>query len=175
MRDKIPCGGFYLDDTLKVDENNTLGLAPGAGKEPFKVTFTMQDGSIITSDKTLAEIQEAYKAGKYVYGEIITGFSSVFCPLGGITNTVAQFLVIIEKNYYILAIGSKDATNATLEPLGSILSPSKSSDDNKFVQVINGRYQLSDTIIIPSSTSGSTKKFKITVDDSGNLSTTQVT
>lgn len=36
-------------------------------------------------------------------------------------------------------------------------------------------YVLNGTFIIPSSTSGSTKKFQISVDDSGTVSATEVT
>ena len=41
--------------------------------------------------------------------------------------------------------------------------------DNAVGNMLNGN------IVIPSSTSGSTKKFKITVDDSGNITATEVT
>ena len=41
--------------------------------------------------------------------------------------------------------------------------------DNAVGNVLNGN------IVIPSSTSGSTKKFKITVDDSGTITATEVT
>ena len=40
---------------------------------------------------------------------------------------------------------------------------------------IDEKYLPTPEYIIPSSTSGSTKKFRITVDDSGNLTTTEVT
>ena len=62
MNNKIPCGGFYLDDTLGVDENGKLGV------NQFVVTFTMSENGSITSDKTFAEIFDAYKAGKKVSG-----------------------------------------------------------------------------------------------------------
>lgn len=41
--------------------------------------------------------------------------------------------------------------------------------DNAVGNVLNGN------IVIPSSTSGSAKKFKITVDDSGTITATEVT
>lgn len=41
--------------------------------------------------------------------------------------------------------------------------------DNAVGNVLNGN------IVIPSSTSGSTKKFKITVDDAGTITATEVT
>ena len=65
MNNKIPCGGFYLSDTLGVDENGKLGV------NQFAVTFTMSEDGSIASDKTFAEIFDAYKAGKKVSGVIL--------------------------------------------------------------------------------------------------------
>ena len=62
MNNKIPCGGFYLSDTLSVDENGKLGV------NQFVVTFTMGEKGSIVSDKTFDEIFDAYKAGKKVSG-----------------------------------------------------------------------------------------------------------
>ena len=65
MNNKIPCGGFYLSDTLGVDENGKLGV------NQFVVTFTMSREGNISSDKTFAEIFDAYKAGKKVSGVVL--------------------------------------------------------------------------------------------------------
>ena len=65
MNNKIPCGGFYLSDTLGVDENGKLGV------NQFVVTFTMNEDRSIASDKTFAEIFDAYKAGKKVSGVLL--------------------------------------------------------------------------------------------------------
>ena len=65
MNNKIPCGGFYLDDTLSVDENGKLGV------NRFVVTFTMSEDESIASDKTFAEIFDACKAGKKVSGVVL--------------------------------------------------------------------------------------------------------
>lgn len=67
MNNKIPCGGFYLNDTLGVDENGKLGV------NRFVVTFTMSKGGNIASDKTFAEISTAIESGLYVYGLAIAG------------------------------------------------------------------------------------------------------
>lgn len=66
MNNKIPCGGFYLSDTLGVDENGKLGV------NQFVVTFTMSEDGSIASDKTFAEIFDAYKAGKKVSGVVLS-------------------------------------------------------------------------------------------------------
>ena len=65
MNNKIPCGGFYLSDTLGVDENGKLGV------NQFVVTFTISKNGSIASDKTFAEIFDAYKAGKKVSGVVL--------------------------------------------------------------------------------------------------------
>ena len=57
----------------------------------------------------------------------------------------------------------------------SLLPTVSASDNNKFLSVVNGAWKTSSDIIVPSSTSGSSKKFKITVDDSGAISATEVT
>ena len=61
MNNKIPCGGFYLDDTLVVDENGKLGV------NRFVVTFTSSKNGNIASDKTFAEISTAIESGLYAY------------------------------------------------------------------------------------------------------------
>ena len=66
MNNKIPCGGFYLSDTLGVDENGKLGV------NQFVVTFTVSEDGSIASDKTFAEIFDAYKAGKKVSGVVFS-------------------------------------------------------------------------------------------------------
>lgn len=65
MNNKIPCGGFYLNDTLGVDENGKLGV------NQFVVTFTMSDNENLSPDKTFSEIFDAYKAGKKVSGVVL--------------------------------------------------------------------------------------------------------
>ena len=48
MNNKIPCGGFYLSDTLGVDENGKLGVNGG---EPFKSLVTDGDGNTKWEDR----------------------------------------------------------------------------------------------------------------------------
>lgn len=48
MNNKIPCGGFYLSDTLGVDENGKLGVNGG---EPYKSLVTDGDGNTKWEDR----------------------------------------------------------------------------------------------------------------------------
>ena len=48
MNNKIPCGGFYLSDTLGVDENGKLGVNGG---EPYKSLVTDGTGGVKWEDR----------------------------------------------------------------------------------------------------------------------------
>ena len=48
MNNKIPCGGFYLSDTLGVDENGKLGINGG---EPYKSLVTDGEGGVKWEDR----------------------------------------------------------------------------------------------------------------------------
>lgn len=48
MNNKIPCGGFYLSDTLGVDENGKLGVNGG---EPYKSLVTDGNGNTKWEDR----------------------------------------------------------------------------------------------------------------------------
>ena len=48
MNNKIPCGGFYLSDTLGVDKNGKLGVNGG---EPYKSLVTDGEGGVKWEDR----------------------------------------------------------------------------------------------------------------------------
>lgn len=52
MNNKIPCGGFYLSDTLGVDENGKLGVNGG---EPYKSLVTDGTGKATWEDRLAYE------------------------------------------------------------------------------------------------------------------------
>ena len=92
MNNKIPCGGFYLDDTLSVDENGKLGV------NRFVVTFTMSENRSIASDKTFAEISTAIESGLYVYGLLIAGVTTF-------NNIPATQVYALQMSQYVLGRG----------------------------------------------------------------------
>lgn len=55
MNNKIPCGGFYLSDTLGVDENGKLGINGG---EPYKSLVTDGEGNVKWADRLAYEETE---------------------------------------------------------------------------------------------------------------------
>lgn len=54
MNNKIPCGGFYLSDTLGVDENGKLGVNGG---EPYKSLVTDGNGNAKWEDRLAYETE----------------------------------------------------------------------------------------------------------------------
>ena len=56
-----------------------------------------------------------------------------------------------------------------------IIKPIAAAYVESMIDVAIGEYADTAEYIIPSSTQGSTKKFKITVDDTGTLSATEIT
>ena len=89
---------------------------------------------------------------------------------------------VSKKNRWLLAGTGHDNTNGLAEAGTAVGAFSDIKSDSLFV-VGNGTSAtarknafevVSDGVIIPSSTSGSTKKFKITVDDSGTITATEV-
>ena len=88
MSNKIPCGGFYLDDMLNVNESGELSInggtpyqqlvTDGAGntkwedKPYFNVNVvgssfdSVQNVTILTLDATTEQIDTAYQSGKRV-------------------------------------------------------------------------------------------------------------
>ena len=76
---------------------------------------------------------------------------------------------------YSIYIYPDNTIQYTYTTQGVLNGQPTASNANKFLRVnTNGIAEYSD-LIIPSSTSGSSKQFKITVDDSGTISATEVT
>ena len=192
MSFKIPCGGFKLDEKLfSLDKNDVLSI-------PKPLTYDyMPEGypSKSVGTVTLMEEQEVTFAntGKGVYratapvkidisdgqtytvvwdgveyscvGHAAVGGSYIGNPAAfGGESTGEPF---VYANLGQSMWGSYDtATSHTIKVMRQQETIIPMSTD--FLPVV-------DDIIISSSTADSTKKFKITVDDSGNISATEVT
>ena len=211
MNKKIPCGGFYLSDTLGVDENGKLGVNGG---EPYKSLVTDGNGGVKWEDRL------AYDNSKLVVdfkpfgcqfvkvSDEVPSWASVDLPIkcwisdganGTLTpdeytgldkgnflvgtmmlftmtdNTEVYGVVFSEKGVYF-AYGSDDAYVTGIASAES--DTPEITWDGSFggIKKIDEKYIPSELneIILPSSTSGSSKKFKITVDDSGTISATEI-
>lgn len=193
MKTKIPCGGFYLSDTLGVDENGNLGVNGG---EPYKSLVTDGDGNAKWEDRLAYEsiteknlIDNASVTVDRYSGasenvscdwELIAGEKYTVQDNGHVVEGIVaqegngyKFLVVEDGNAYLYQYpGYWKFTSRANGPHTLTLSGPSAS-----VKTIDPKYIPSEMneVILPSSTSGSTKKFKITVDDSGKISATEVT
>ncbi len=225
MNNKIPCGGFYLSDTLGVDENGKLGVNGG---EPYKSLVTDGDGNVKWEDRLAYEDKEIIPPLNIVWdgnteglenanpdpsGTPIYKMSDVIPPDEQIRTLVwtiyesgeVKYASDILKtapsynngNYFVwsdygLVITKKD--NVTIP--GSLLGFNPVTIANKGIYLPVASTLVGDSveavveiipidkkfipselneIILPSSTSGSSKKFKITVNDNGAITATEVT
>lgn len=131
--------------------------------ESVIVNITDTDGTL-TADKTATEIKQAALAGKTVYayepindatGMIVYTLSSALDNRG--TDTAffwSRENRMVHKLYVATRNGATTVTRFTYE---------------------NVNQGEADGLILKSSTLGSTKKFRIAVDDTGSISATEVT
>lgn len=172
------------------------GNAIGGGAEGMIVNFTMSmdDGSI-TADKTYQEVYDAILAGTTVYGLLsasnetytstiifnatvyeiktpeLTEGVIIFCQIGEGSSILRLFLLsnntVQNSNIQIPQItttSSVTSGSSSLITSGGVYTALEAKQD-----------KIIDSVILSSSTADSTKKFKITVDDSGTLTATEVT
>ncbi len=213
MNNKIPCGGFYLSDTLGVDENGKLGVNGG---EPFKSLVTDGDGNVKWEDRLAYEgsrlvidvgegnqlVKVADKVPSwatvdasikvwmsngmnqtanpdnyidYGNGSFSAGMAVFITTDNFVATSGETSMVFPEKGVYfvklphgyITGIASADSNTPEITWDGKV----------KFTKTIDPKYIPSELneIVLPSSTSGSSKKFKITVNDNGAITATEVT
>lgn len=214
MNNKIPCGGFYLSDTLGVDENGKLGVNGG---EPYKSLVTDEDGGVKWEDRLAYSdsklVVDSGNAVQYVkVSDEVPSWASINSPIkywlsegSSVTDNPEQYVdlgngsfmaqgasfimtdnvevldsggivVFPEKGVYFFSLPNVGYTSGIARADSD--TPEITWDGNiKTIKTIDPKYIPSELneIILPSSTSGSTKKFKITVNDSGAITATEVT
>ena len=213
MSFKIPCGGFYLSDTLGVDENGRLGVNGG---EPYKSLVTDGEGNAKWEDRLAYEevkkyslpyntngLESAQIGATFYYkvsddlpdpNDVIQG--ALYSGPGGIylsgkvsdgyenngnclyDTNIGAFIICYQASItYYNKIYSVPSTGVYLSEGINGFDGGDMYLQVQHVNTIDKKFIPSELneMILPSSTSGSTKKFKITVDDSGAISATEVT
>ena len=220
MNNKIPCGGFYLSDTLGVDENGKLGVNGG---EPYKSLVTDGEGNVKWEDRLAYDdsrvVIDVGDGTQYVHvsddiGELnaTDGAKLYFtfalndgspagnaktdtlhsagdlltcqcCFIALTDNIVIGSFVFPKRGIYLYKDESEFVSSvANFVPSASDTDPEPEpvitwDGDIGEMKTIDPKYIPSELneVILPSSTKDSTKKFKITVDDSGAITATEVT
>ena len=170
--------------------NNALDKANNAlDKALYVVNITSSDGRTFSADKTFDEIVQAYNEGKYSIVANIVG--AYIMPLLGIRSEYAvMFGAALNEDGHdvvsmIIAIAPDNSIQMIQTPLATTNSKLPNPYPLTFTGAVSETYDGSsaktieipsggDGVIIASSTAGSTKKFKITVDDSGTITATEI-
>ena len=149
----------------------------------FVIKATMGSGNAITLDKTFEQIQEAINDGKKVLVDMALGSNHALLPLISNTPDRAMFAAIgpglMSSIVISVIVGSNRVYSdimemPTLDPNGTMPQVPMASAPTEDMQIATKKYVDDKECILQSTTSGSTKKFKITVDDSGTITTMEV-
>ena len=129
----------------------------------FKQEVCLRIYNSKTDDKTITVYFNYYKQDKYQ--------QAIYCISNDTFDDYCSFEEPVKR--YSSNI---NATALTMPQTEMAAAPTKDMQiaTKKYVDDAIGEYAATAEYIIPSSTQGSTKKFKITVDDSGTLTATEV-
>ena len=200
MNNKIPCGGFYLSDTLGVDENGQLGVNGG---EPYKSLVTDGDGNVKWEDRLAYDNKESAS-----FAICTSGYASFPDGRGYYDVPDEMWKLLLNENATIIDEASGavmmdrrvnesngEVSYSTGDSIGviglrvsTIYKQAYLFDTGLSDGVIGGRHTITASIddfkqidqkfipplILESSTPGSNKKFRISVDDSGTITATEV-
>ena len=159
--------------------------AEGLDKALFVVNITQNSDRTLSADKTYDEIVQVYNEGKYNIVAAMWGSYVYIMPLLTIAESSALFSVTFDNNAIKITITSDNKVLMQVTQLATKNSKLPNPHPLTFTGAVSETYdgssaktieipRVGDEVIIASSTAGSTKKFKITVDDSGTISATEV-
>lgn len=194
---KTPTGGgstnavLYTPQTLTDEQKKQARNNVDAAIGDFSVTATIQNFPTCTLDKTFNQIQEAISKGKRVFAVIkFGGDGGLILPLFNSTSTEIQFTAFDYNNglnraqTYKLVVTTAESVLATgsapMLTIDNTLRQVEMEAGPSFdMEIATKKYvddKFSDKeLILSSSTAGSTKKFKLTIDDTGTLTASEIT
>lgn len=153
----------------------------------FIVNGDVNSDNVVTLDKTFDQIKEALNAGKWAAIELVRGaagisvlpvmsvslqevvFAGVTSTSGGVVSAVS--VVVTSADNASLIVSAAPSINSD----GAMPQLTMASAPTADMQIATKKYVDDKEFILQSTTPGSSKKFKITVDDSGVLSAVEVT
>lgn len=184
-----PDAVLYTPQTLTDAQKKQARDNIEAADADFVITATVTNNDNCTTDKTYTQIQEAVQAGKKVVVKISAyGFDFVLPLIGKFESDYMFTAVINLANTAVMqfAVFIGEQSNG----IAKCRIPIYNSDGNKLEQVemaaaptedmqIATKKYVDDKIsnkelILSSSTAGSTKKFKLTIDDTGTLTASEI-
>ena len=180
-----------LTDDAIDKANNAIDKANNAlDKALFVVNITRNSGGTYSADKTFEEIVQVYNEGKY---NIVANTALIF-PIIAPLTAISEYAIMFSNSFaeveeaaglITIVITSNNELEVISAPLATTDSKLPNPYPLTFTGAVNETYDGSSAktieipsgggeVIIASSTAGSTKKFKITVDDSGTITATEI-
>lgn len=174
---------LYTSQTLTDAQKKQARDNIDAAIADFVVNGTFNSNMEVTLDKTFAQIQAAIQEGKHPAVHI-TGMGDVFLFLTATDTDFVTFAAVADVSegtitsvcIYITADGIlfDRSLSPTLTSEGALIQYPMETDPISPMQIATKHYVDNKECILKSTTPGSTKKFKITVDDSGALTATEI-
>lgn len=179
----------YTPQTLTDAQKKQARENIDAAIADFVVNGTMNSGSTVTLDKTFAQIQAAIQEGKRPVLKAASDVGIFSMPLVAAGENAFVFAVTSPSGDYgsitfvmLLSSGVAVAGKSnfpTFNSDGSMPQMPMATDPSSDMEIATKKYvddKISDKeIILSSSTAGSTKKFKLTIDDTGTLTASEIT
>ena len=178
------------DDAVDKANNALDKVNKSIDKALFVVNITQNRDGTLSADKTFDEIVQVYKEGKYnIVANMALGAGVYILPLLTISTYTAMFSCAIDEGdiqgIISFFITKNNEVQMEMVPFATTTSKLPNPYPLTFTGAVNETYDGSSAktieipsgggeVIIASSTAGSTKKFKITVDDSGTITATEI-
>ena len=177
---------LYTAQTLTDEQKKQSRDNIDAAIADFVFNATLNSDSTATLDKTFAQIQAAIQEGKQPVVKLSgSGIGPAFMPLVSADPSLVVFSAVADVSEgnistISLMITADDAifyysVSPTINSDGALIQYPMESDPVSPMQIATKKYVDDKECILQSTTPGSTKKFKITVDDNGTISATEVT
>lgn len=188
----MPSGGspdavLYTAQTLTDAQKKQARDNIDAAVADFVVNGTVNSDMTVTLDKTFAQIQEAVQGVKRDHVRLLLAMvgSTFVMPIVVITSNAVMFQTeVIGSGDLVQTVNVTVTANSSTITFNKGISLDSNGDLPQFpmasaptfdMQIATKKYVDDKECILQSTTAGSTKKFKITVDDSGALSAVEVT
>ena len=177
---------LYTAQTLTDAQKKQARENVDAAIADFVVNGTFNSDMTVTLDKTFAQIQAAIQEGKqpvvkFSHSGITFSLPLVssndtniaFCEVPHVGNNSITFVYLMLTSTGDVSIVVKNTV--TVDNYGCMEQVEMKFNPISDMQIATKKYVDDKEYILHSRTPGSTKKFKITVDDSGTLTATEVT
>ena len=203
MSFKIPCGGFKLDEKLfSLDKNDVLSIPKPLTYDYMPEGYPKKDGWSVEWDGNIDGKINVTGTPLYKFSDRVLTYEEFLSAKWVDPSDSSQFIMVSEtrpkqqqiadnisefnfagRSFFVVSEDNAGIDRVIFPTKGlyanvhtppfKLIKETITPIDVNFIP--NTIQRVGDDIIISSSTADSTKKFKITVDDSGTISATEVT